>query len=150
MVINILLGLAVVAALVAVEIRDLYRSVAAFGVMGLALCLSFLALGSFDLALLQLGVEIALLVYIIRATRPTGEQEPGQGWGIAGYLAAVVLVIVFAVFAAWLVGLLPAAAARGTKGWALNPYNLLGIAAVLLGAVLGALAVLRSGGRREP
>ncbi|MDD5382471.1 MAG: DUF4040 domain-containing protein [Candidatus Margulisbacteria bacterium] len=147
MVVNILLVIAVLAALAAVESRKIFNSVVAFGIMGLLLCVTFLLLGSFDLALIQLAIEVALLLSLLKFTQATGEKEIQKGWALLNYLAAVILVVVFTWFSFDLFRNLPGAGANVQRFLALNLFNLLGVAGVVFGAVVGAAAVLRPKGK---
>jgi len=62
-----LIGFMLIAALVAVETRDLLSSVIALGAAGFALSAIDLLLGAPDLAITQVGVEVITLVLLIRA-----------------------------------------------------------------------------------
>ena len=65
---QLLLLFMIVAAVVAVEMKDMVSSVVAVGAVGLGLSLAFLILKAPDLAITQLVVEILLLIILIRAT----------------------------------------------------------------------------------
>ena len=58
----------ILAAIVAVEIKDLVSSVIAVGAAGLGLSVAFLMLKAPDLAITQMVVEILCLILLIRAT----------------------------------------------------------------------------------
>lgn len=66
--INLLLVFVIIAAIIAVEVKDLLSAVIAVGVSGLGLCITFLTLKAPDLAITQLVVEILCLIILIRAT----------------------------------------------------------------------------------
>jgi len=65
---HILLIFMIIAAIVAIEVKDLLSSVIAVGAVGLGLSLAFLILKAPDLAITQLVVEILCLIILIRAT----------------------------------------------------------------------------------
>lgn len=65
---HLLLLFMIVAAIIAVEIKDMLSSVVAVGAVGLGLSLAFLILKAPDLAITQLVVEILCLIILIRAT----------------------------------------------------------------------------------
>jgi multicomponent Na+:H+ antiporter subunit B len=58
----------ILAAIVAVEIKDMLSSVIAVGTVGMGVSVSFLILKAPDLAITQLVVEILCLILLIRAT----------------------------------------------------------------------------------
>ena len=64
----ILLIFMILAAIVAVEVKDLLSSVIAVGAVGLALSILFIILKAPDVAITQLVVEILCLIILIRAT----------------------------------------------------------------------------------
>ncbi|MDD5618138.1 MAG: DUF4040 domain-containing protein [Candidatus Omnitrophica bacterium] len=65
---QLLLLFMIVAAVIAVEAKDMISSVIAVGAVGLGLCLGFLLLKAPDLAITQLVAEILCLIILIRAT----------------------------------------------------------------------------------
>ncbi|MCX7871528.1 MAG: DUF4040 domain-containing protein [bacterium] len=67
-IISLLILLMIIAAIVAIEIRDLLSSVISLGAVGLILTLLFLLLQAPDVAIVQFVVEILSLVILIRAT----------------------------------------------------------------------------------
>ena len=58
----------IVAAILAIELEDLISSVVALFAVGLALCVTFIALKAPDVAIMQLVVETLALVVLIKAT----------------------------------------------------------------------------------
>lgn len=66
--IQILLIFMIVAAVIAVAVKDLLSSVVAIGAVGVGLSMAFLVLKAPDLAIMQLVVEILSLIVLIRAT----------------------------------------------------------------------------------
>lgn len=66
--INLLLLFVIIAAVIAVQAKDLLSAVVAVGVSGLGLCITFLTLKAPDLAITQLVVEILCLIILISAT----------------------------------------------------------------------------------
>ncbi|MCM8819964.1 MAG: DUF4040 domain-containing protein [Candidatus Omnitrophica bacterium] len=69
---HIILILMIIAAIVAVQIKDLLSSVIALGAVGFGLTLEFLLLKAPDLAITQLVVEILSLIILIKATLKVG------------------------------------------------------------------------------
>lgn len=66
--VNLLLIFIIIAAIVAISVKDLLSAVVAVGVSGFGLCITFLTLKAPDLAITQLVVEILCLIILIRAT----------------------------------------------------------------------------------
>lgn len=64
---QILLIFMIIAAIVAVELKDLLGSIVAVGAVGLGLAIAFLFLQAPDLAIVQIVVEILSLIILIRA-----------------------------------------------------------------------------------
>ena len=139
----ILIGLIILAALAAVESRSLLVSVAAFGLAGLGFCLACIIMGSWDLALVQLAAELCLLFYLLRSTRIVGEPELYAERRPGVYLGALIFASVFLYFACFVWRSLPPAAQLPGAVWLPSLYELIGLAAALLAAVVGALTVLR-------
>ncbi len=96
----ILIVFMLIAALIAVEAKDLLSSVIALGAAGFALSVIDLLVGAPDLALTQVVVEVIALVLLIRVvlTRDdTSETQPRDALrtGAALLAGGVILVIVF-------------------------------------------------------
>ncbi len=66
--IHLLLIFMIVAAIIAVQVKDLLSGIVAIGAVGIGLCMAFLVLRAPDLAIMQLVVEILSLIILIRAT----------------------------------------------------------------------------------
>lgn len=139
----ILIGLVILAAAASVESRNLLFSVIAFGLAGLGCCLTYLFMGSWDLAIIQLGIEIFLLFYLIRSTHMVGEPETYPGRQLTAYLGTFVFAVIVIGFAYVIFITLPETVA-GLR-WVDLPslYELIGIAAVLFAALIGWRTVLR-------
>lgn len=65
---NLLLIFIIIAALIAIRVKDLLSAVVAVGVGGFGLCIAFLILKAPDLAITQLVVEILCLLILVKAT----------------------------------------------------------------------------------
>jgi multisubunit Na+/H+ antiporter MnhB subunit len=65
---HLILAFMIVAAVIAVEVKDLLSSVVAIGAVGIGLCIAFLTVKAPDLAIMQLVVEILSLIILVRAT----------------------------------------------------------------------------------
>jgi multicomponent Na+:H+ antiporter subunit B len=165
-----LLVFLIIAALIAVETKNLLSSVISLGAIGFGLSISFLFLRAPDLALVQIAVEVVLLIFLIRATigRDVIPERgrirwPGLvavvllagGLFVFGYLAfrqlpafgsPVIAAVQEAPSNRYLQeGLKESGAANIVTAVLLDyrAYDTLGEATVLFAAVLGALAILR-------
>jgi len=166
----IILIFLIVAALIAVETKNLLSSVISLGAVGFGLSIAFLFLRAPDLALVQIAVEVILLIFLIRATIGR-DVIPTKGhihW--AGLLSVCLLVAAVSVFGFFafrsleefgtpIIALVPDAPANrylqdGLKETGAanivtavlldyRAYDTLGEATVLFAAIIGALAVLR-------
>ena len=145
--IYILLGLIMLAALGALESRHLRFSVAFFGLAGLGFCLLYVLLGSWDLALVQLVVELALLVYLIFSAGPSVDQDSNADEQIALYPGIIIFALIFTGFAYLIFKTWPAVNIIQSGVKLPGIFELVGIAAALLAAIVGAAAVLRPEGR---
>jgi len=168
---HFLLLFMIVAAIVAIEARDLLSSVIAVGAAGFALCLAFLILKAPDLAITQLVVEILILIILIRATIRRDLPLAIEGRWFFNTISTLVFIAVFLFFAYTALRELPSfgqpimAVAKkyleeGTQATgAVNlvsavildfrAFDTLGEATVLFASVIGIMAVLRRPGRRE-
>lgn len=140
MAITIILVLIGLAALAALESRRLLLSIVAFGLAGLGFCLAYVMLGSWDLALVQLAAEIGLLVYL---TMSLNTQEDRAGGGALLYLGLFVFAVIFAGFAYLIFRNWPSVMVIQAGVELPGIFELIGIAAALFAAVVGALTVLR-------
>ena len=138
-----LIVLIILAALAAVESRSLLVSVAAFGLTGLGFSLTYIIMGSWDLALIQLAVELGLLFYLIRSTHIVSETETYAGRRLGVYLGALAFASIFLYFAYFVLRSLPPAIQLPGAIKLPSLYEVIGIAAALLAAVVGGLTVLR-------
>jgi len=163
---HILLIFMIFAAIIAIEIKDLFSSVIAVGAVGFALSLAFLILKSPDLAITQLVVELLCLIILIRATIRKDLPLVIEGRWVFNTVSTLVFVAVFLFFCFTALKDLPAFGdpimnvvkkylEQGqAKTGAVNivtaiildfrAYDALGEAAVLFTAVIGIMAVLRS------
>jgi multicomponent Na+:H+ antiporter subunit B len=168
----ILLGLMIIGAIVAIEVKDLLSSVVAVGGVGLVLALTFLVLKAPDVAMMQLVVEILCLVALIRATLNKDIPFSTSGRWFLNTCIVIGFIAVFLTIAARCLRDLPAfgyplmkVAATYlhdglTKTGATNlvaavildyrAYDTLGEATVLFTAVLGVISVVRRVGRKDP
>lgn len=159
----------ILAAIVAVEIKDMLSSVIAVGTVGLGVSVSFLLLKAPDLAITQLVVEILCLILLIRATIKKEIPFPKKPVDYLRLVATFVFIAIFLYFAYNALLSLPQFGkpfmrvsreylARGTsETGAANivasilldyrAYDTLIEASVLFTAVLGVTVVLRLVGR---
>jgi multisubunit Na+/H+ antiporter MnhB subunit len=168
----LLIVLMIIAALVALEAKDLLSSVVALGAVGLGLCLTFLILKAPDVAITQLVVEILSLIILIRATIrqdlpgvPSGQwvlpSAIGVGFGIVMLLVAIQCFPDLPLFGEPRLrvaqhyldaGLQQTGATNLVASVILDyrAYDTLGEATVLFTATMAILAVVRRVGRKQP
>ena len=169
--IHLLLLFMILAAVIAIEVRDLLSSVVAVGVVGFTLCLAFLILKAPDLAITQLVAEILCLIILIRATIKKDLLLVIEGRWFFNTISTIVFIAVFLFFAYTALRQLPEFGnplmtvvkrylEEGTsRTGAVNlvtavildfrAYDTLGEVAVLFTAVIGIMAVLRRPGRKK-
>ena len=175
----ILIVFMLVAALIAVETKDLLNSVIALGAAGFALSVIDLLVGAPDLAITQVVVEVIALVLLIRVVvtrRDTSVQRPRDTLRTALVMLAggILLVVVFLAIGGdsgmpvfgepRLAGESPGVAAdylanSAKETGAANAvmavlldyraYDTLGEATVIFASVLGVYAIIRHVGRRR-
>lgn len=168
---HLLLIFMIVAAVIAVEARDLLSSVVAVGAVGLGLSLAFLILKAPDLAITQLAVEILCLIILIRATIKRDLPLIKDGRWHFNTISTLAFIAVFLSFAYISLKDLPAFGQpllriaenylkEGlSKTGATNlvssvildfrAYDTLGEATVLFTAVIGVVVVMRKVGRKK-
>ena len=167
----ILLIFMILAAVAAIEVKDLLSSVVAVGAVGFALCLAFLILKAPDLAITQLVVEILCLIILIRATIKRDLPLAIEGRWVFNTISTLTFMAVFLLFAYFALKELPHFGepimavvkkylAEGVaRTGAVNivtavildfrAYDTLGEATVLFTSVIGIMAVLRRPGRKQ-
>ncbi|MDI6641202.1 MAG: DUF4040 domain-containing protein [Elusimicrobiota bacterium] len=159
----------IIAAIVAVELKDLLGAVVAVGAVGLGLSIAFLFLQAPDLAIVQLVVEILLLIILIRTVGMKDGTVIAQERRFVTALPVVVFIVLFLYFTAKALleipffgtplikvasryissGLRETGAANIVAAVILDyrALDTLGEATVLFTAVIGVLAVIRKIGR---
>ena len=169
--INLLLLFMIIAAVIAVEVKDLISSVVAVGAAGLGLSLAFLVLKAPDLAITQLVVEILCLIILIRATIKRDLPLIKSGRWHFNTFSTLLFIAVFLTIAYFSLQDLPRFGEPlfRTAGNYLNhgfsktgavnlvtsvvldfrAYDTLGEATVLFTAVMGVLVVMRKVGRKR-
>jgi multicomponent Na+:H+ antiporter subunit B len=168
----VLLGLMIVGAVIATEVKDLLSSVIAVGVVGLALSIVFLLLMAPDVAITQIVVEIAAVILLIRATLNrdiSSRSSTGRPFGAVMGLTFLALGVLAALttfpeglspFGSPLMtvsAFYPANAIAGTGATNVvsavildyRGYDTLGEATVLFTAVVSVLTVMRATGRKD-
>lgn len=168
---HILLVFMILAAIVALEAKDLLSSVIAVGSVGFALCLAFLILKAPDLAITQLVVETLCLIILIRATIKRDLPLIIEGRWVFNTVSTLVFIAVFLTFAhnalkelpsfgEPIMGVVKKYLAEGvSKTGAVNlvsavildfrAFDTLGEATVLFTSVIGIMAILRIPGRKK-
>lgn len=172
----VLLVVMLIAALVAIEIRDLLAAAVALGIVGFSVAIMFILLQAPDLAIVQIVVEALTVVFFAAVILRTTNVDTTFGTGLRGQVVFPAVVffifgILFLVFAARALAALPALGsptmlvareyiAQGlAKTGAANVvaavildfrgYDTLGEATVLFTAVVGVLTIMRRAGRKE-
>lgn len=168
---HILLVFMIFAAVMAIEVKDLFSSIIAMGSAGFALCLAFLVLKAPDLAITQLVVELLCLIILIRATINKDLPLVIEGRWIFNTVSTLVFVSVF-LFFAWLalnelpkfgdpiMAVVKKYLEEGTqKTGATNlvsavildfrAHDTLAEAAVLFTSIIGIMTVLRKSGKKD-
>jgi len=172
----VLLVVMLIAALVAIEIKDLLAAAVALGIVGFSVAIMFILLQAPDLAIVQIVVEALTVVFFAAVILRTTNVDTTFGTGLRGQVVFPAVVffifgILFLVFAARALAALPALGsptmlvareyiAQGlAKTGAANVvaavildfrgYDTLGEATVLFTAVVGVLTIMRRAGRKE-
>ena len=161
----------IVAAIVAVEIKDLLSSVIAVGAVGLGLAIIFLILKAPDLAITQIVVEILGVIILIRATLKKDLPFSTSGRWLFNTAIVIAFIAVFLLVAlkslrdlpefgyplmrvaqTYLTGGLSTTGATNLVSAVIldyRAYDSLGEATILFTAVIGVLTVLRRKGRKK-
>ncbi|MBM3313980.1 DUF4040 domain-containing protein [candidate division WOR-3 bacterium] len=172
----VLLVVMLIAALVAIEIKDLLAAAVSLGIVGFSVAIMFILLQAPDLAIVQIVVEALTVVFFAAVILRTTNVDTTFGTGLRGQVVFPAVVffifgILFLVFAARALAALPALGsptmlvareyiAQGlAKTGAANVvaavildfrgYDTLGEATVLFTAVVGVLTIMRRAGRKE-
>ncbi len=167
----LLLIFMIIAAIVAVEVKDLLSSVIAVGAVGLGLSIVFLILKAPDVAITQLVVEILCLIILIRATLRKDIPFSTTGRWVLNTLITVCFIITFLMLAQKCLKDIPefgfpimrVAKTYLTQGLSktgatnlvtsvildFRAYDTLGEATILFTAVIGVLAIVRGVGRKK-
>jgi len=161
----------IIAAIVAIEMKDLLSSVIAVGAVGLGLSIVLLILKAPDVAITQLVVEILCLIILIRATLKKDLPFSTTGRWFFNTLIAVGFIATFLFVAIKAFkdlpefgypimrvaniylkeGLVKTGASNIVASVILDfrAYDTLGEATVLFTAVIGVLAIIRRIGRKK-
>lgn len=167
--IHLILFFMIVAAIIAVEVKDLLSSVVAIGAVGIGLCMAFLTLKAPDLAIMQLVVEILSLIILVRATIRKDIPFSVSGRWVFNTVGTLLFVAVFLAAAYIALNNLPPLGnammkvsnfyvdnslikARSENVVAaiivnFRAYDTLGEVAILFTAIVGVLAIARSTGK---
>ena len=97
--INLLLLFMIIAALIAVRLKDMLSSVVAIGAVGIGLSIAFLVLKAPDLAMLQLVVEILSLIILVRATIRKDIPFSTSGWWLFNTMSTLTFAAIFLAIA---------------------------------------------------
>lgn len=168
---HLILFFMIIAAIIAVEVKDLLSSVIAVGAAGIGICMAFLALKAPELAIIQLVVEIISLVILIRATIRRDLPFSASGRWLFNTAATLCFMAIFLTIAYSALKTLPpfgSAIMKVSKGYIDNAviktgcenvvsaitvnfraYDTLGEITVLFTAIVGVLAVARRVGYKK-
>jgi len=159
-----------IAAIVAVETRDLLSSVLCLGALGFGLALVDLIVGAPDLALTQVVVEIFAVVLLIRTVvaREDTTQEFIRDTPHVAAMGAVIMAILLGAYicfqqltpfgdppmimgASYMRAAQQAGATNLVTAVLLDfrAYDTLGEATVIFAAIMGCYALLRTSGKKE-
>ena len=169
--VQILIIFMILAAVIALQIKDLLSAIIAIGFVGLGLSICFLLLQAPDLAIVQLVVEILVLIILIRLTTKHDAVKRHRP-DILLSISAVVFVMLFLavcyhalkyipVFGSPLLktsgiylseGFMRTGSPNLVSSIALGfrAYDSLAQIFVLFAAVVALLAIMRNSGRRKP
>lgn len=142
MAITISLLLALIAAVISVESVNLVTSVIALGIFGLASSIAFAVMGAFDVAGLQLVIEVFLISVIISWTRTSYAKEQYKGREFRAYIAAIIFCIflMFVLYKAF--NSLPTGSAAATLT-GIRQFDLFAAAVAVFAAAIGVTAILK-------
>lgn len=93
--INLLLIFMIMAAVIAVGLKDLLSSIIAIGAVGIGLSIAFLVLKAPELAVMQLVVEILSLIILVRATVRKDLPFSTSGRWLFNTLSTVIFSVIF-------------------------------------------------------
>jgi multisubunit Na+/H+ antiporter MnhB subunit len=172
----VLLVFMVIAGVAAIHQKSLLSAVIAFGALGFAGNVAFLALGAPDVAIVKAVVEIVVIVVLIRATVGRSVETTAEVRDTFGIAVSIVLIAGLAAFSIIAFEGLPEFGRAGMAANADAPshhyleggleetgaasavaavlldyrgYDTLGEATVLFTAVIGAIVLLRSRSKRQ-
>ncbi|MFA5338315.1 MAG: hydrogen gas-evolving membrane-bound hydrogenase subunit E [Candidatus Omnitrophota bacterium] len=171
--INLLLIFIIIAAIVAISVKDLLSAVVAVGVSGFGLCITFLALKAPDLAITQLVVEILCLIILIKATIRLDLPFSTSGRWFINTFVTLVFLAVFLGYGYMALMSLPQFGSPIMKVSAFylaketlekvhatnlvsainlnfRAYDTLGEATALFAAAVGVMALMRKRGKKSP
>ncbi|HDI45792.1 MAG TPA: DUF4040 domain-containing protein [Candidatus Omnitrophica bacterium] len=168
---NLIMLFVIIAAFIAVEMKDLLSAVVSVAAAGLGLCIIFLILKAPDIAITQLVVEIFLLIILIRATIRKDLPFSTSGRWFFNTVMTVTFLIIFLSVGYFVIKQLPQFGhpLMRVSGYYLSEglektratnlvtsillgfraYDTLGEATVLFTAVISVLAVMRKKGRKK-
>ena len=161
----------IIAAVAALQTKNLLSAVISLGAVGFGASVAFLLLRAPDVAITQIAVEVLTLLLLVRATiwrgvRTVSGQREVFGSAVALVLVLLILVLVLPVFSELVFGVGPQidlASSHYLKNGlpetgsanivtavllAYRGYDTLGEATVLFTAIIGALVLLRQQARK--
>jgi len=150
--IQLLLLFMIVAAISAIEAKDMISSVIALAATGLGLCISFLLLKAPDLAITQLIAELLCLIILIRATLSKDIPIAKDGRWLFNTISTMSFIGIFLIISYFVLKCIPSFGATNFISSVIldfRAYDTLGEAAVLFCAVIGVGTVMRKIGKKD-
>ena len=174
---GLLLLFMIIAAIVAIETRDLLAAVISVTAVGFGVIIAFFYMRAPDVALVPIAVEVLVLVILIRATLRVGLKTYIGNRDFFGLMVTMAMLFVIFLAAIRVFDQLPAfgvpvmttmpdapsriyiadglkqtGAANMVTAVLLDyrAYDTLGEATVLFGSIMGAIAIIRKKARKKP
>lgn len=140
-----------VSATAAIFLRNLTHSIYALIATGLSLCLSFFLLGSHELAFIQLSVEIAIVLILIRSTSNIAEKDSYSKRELVALLVSTIsLAAILFLALESLDGLIrPETLPVEIISKNFGLLQLAGVIAVIIAAIIGFMTILRPNAREK-
>ncbi len=160
-----------VAAVIAIEVRNILSSVIAVGAVGFGVSLLFLYLRAPDIAITQVIVEVLSLIILIRAATKVDNEEIEKRIDNFANMTGLIFIGLFVAFCVWAfadaipfgeplmrvsqhylsAGLAETGAANMVAAVILDyrAYDTLGEAVVIFTSILGAFVLLRERGKKR-
>ena len=171
-----LVFLMIITAVITVETPNLTSSIISLGVLGFLMSLSFLLLGAPDVAIIQIVIEVIILAILIRVTSNRDKTAVSGDREFTGLVITISMVLIFGLIGLNVFAKLPIFGSNVLDRIADAPaltylaqglsvtgahnmiqsilfefrgYDILGIAAIVFAAAIGAISLLRQPARKN-